>query len=118
MLVDSSDQLEVAAGHFLFLVMARYNPPEWGAKHGMDDYGIDVIKGGVVIDNLDISKSGSLVFGRMEPVCDVVLQHPSISRQHAVLQFDKHGRLFVRDFESTYGTWLNKQKINCSRNTR
>lgn len=47
----------------------------------------------------------------MDTVCDLVLQHPSISRVHAALQFDAHGALFLRDLTSTHGTFVNKQRV-------
>jgi hypothetical protein len=31
----------------------------------------------------------------MEPLCDLVLQHPSISRTHAGFQFDEYG-MYIR----------------------
>ena len=74
------------------------------------------------------------VFGRL-PVCDISLEHPSLSRYHAVLQYrptdaptvtaeedgaessplsssgtDKAG-FYVYDLNSTHGSFLNKKKL-------
>ncbi|TMW55620.1 hypothetical protein Poli38472_010502 [Pythium oligandrum] len=94
---------------------APYAPPEWGVD-GSNAFNIymDVIKGGLVVESLTLPPDASksfVVAGRMEPVCDLVLQHPSISRVHAVLQFDIHGALFVKDMNSTYGTFVNKKRL-------
>lgn len=40
-----------------------YEAPEWGGIEGMEGYSIDVIKGGSVIEVIDLSKKGSFVFG-------------------------------------------------------
>lgn len=95
--------------------MAAYVPPEWGAD-GANAFGIylEVIKSGVVVENMALpvdTKKSCVVTGRMEPLCDLVLAHPSISRMHAALQFDAQGALFVRDLESTHGTFLNKKRL-------
>lgn len=74
------------------------------------------------------------VFGRL-PVCDVSLEHPSISRYHAVLQYrptdaavvaaDGEGGtgntlassgpneagFYVYDLNSTHGSFLNKSRL-------
>ena len=73
------------------------------------------------------------MFGRL-PVCDVSLEHPSISRYHAVLQYrptdaastskdeGKSGStlsssgpneagFYVYDLNSTHGSFLNKSKL-------
>ena len=73
------------------------------------------------------------MFGRL-PVCDVSLEHPSISRYHAVLQYRRtdaagtvtdEGRsgstlssnvpneagFYVYDLNSTHGSFLNKSKL-------
>ena len=76
----------------------------------------------------------SQVFGRL-PVCDVALDHPSISRYHAILQYrptdattttadDEGGErnplpssgtneagFYVYDLNSTHGSFLNKSKL-------
>ncbi|KAJ0397351.1 hypothetical protein P43SY_008170 [Pythium insidiosum] len=93
-----------------------YAPPSWGAD-GRNVFGVyvDVIKGGVVVETLSqlpLTATRSFVLaGRMTPACDLVLQHPSISRVHAALQFDAHGALFLRDLNSTHGTFVNKRRV-------
>ncbi|EFJ44730.1 MAP kinase phosphatase 5 [Volvox carteri f. nagariensis] len=44
-----------------------------------------------------------LVLGRSTD-CDVVLEHPSISRHHAALSVDRTGAVFVTDLQSGHGT--------------
>ena len=74
------------------------------------------------------------VFGRL-PICDIPLEHPSISRYHAVLQYrpsdapnatqdEERGEgsllslhapnetgFYVYDLNSTHGSFLNKSKL-------
>ncbi|KAI9552178.1 hypothetical protein GHT06_022515 [Daphnia sinensis] len=80
-------------------------------------YMIETLKDGVILQCEDMTsrKKPFLVFGRL-PTCDFVLQHPSISRYHAVLQYktenEKDGTgWFLFDLGSTHGTFLNKQQI-------
>lgn len=44
-------------------------------------------------------------------MCDIVLEHPSISRQHAIIQFGKNDAVALIDLGSTHGTKVNKQSI-------
>ena len=37
--------------------------------------------------------------------------HPSVSRQHCILQHSETGEVFLYDLGSTHGTFINKQKI-------
>jgi smad nuclear-interacting protein 1 len=53
------------------------------------------------------------LFGK-EPVCDIVLQHPSISKQHAVIQY-RRSKPYLIDLESSNGTRLNGKRIPTSR---
>ncbi|KAG1657423.1 hypothetical protein FOA52_011793 [Chlamydomonas sp. UWO 241] len=45
------------------------------------------------------------VFGRV-PACDVVMEHLSVSRQHAVVTTDARGGVYVMDLGSAHGTKL------------
>nr|CAG4650782.1 EOG090X026V [Simocephalus serrulatus] len=78
-------------------------------------YKLEVLKDGVIVQSEDLqNKKPFFVFGRL-PSCDVVLQHPSISRYHAILQYkmdsDQNMGWHLFDLESTHGTYLNKQQI-------
>lgn len=50
--------------------------------------------------------------GRNADVCDIVPEHPSLSRIHAVIQLGKEGRIEIMDFKSTHGTFVNGKQIN------
>lgn len=50
------------------------------------------------------------MFGRID-LCDFVLEHPTISRFHAVLQFRNDGEVFLYDLGSTHGSSINKSQI-------
>lgn len=52
------------------------------------------------------------LFGR-HPVCDFVLEHGSVSRQHAWVGWDDKGRLLVSDLGSAHGTTVNKVNPVC-----
>ena len=66
-----------------------------------------------------MSKQSAYIFGRDDKLCDVPLtHHPSISKQHAVLQYrlvDKTCRPYILDLESTNGTFVNKVRIDSAR---
>jgi len=40
--------------------------------------------------------------------CDIVLDHPSVSRLHACVEATPEGYLSVRDSDSANGTWLHR----------
>lgn len=62
-----------------------YNEPTWSSAPP-ELYSLTVIKHGTVIEQMKLSHKPFHVFGRL-PSCDVQLEHPSISRYHAVLQY-------------------------------
>jgi smad nuclear-interacting protein 1 len=78
-----------------------------------------------LVDTLHVSRQSAYLFGRHPDVCDVVLQHPSCSSQHAVLQYRAvpHGPAagqlrcvpYIMDLESTNGTYLNGIRIDPAR---
>lgn len=59
----------------------KYEPPFWSALPN-EEFGFDVIKNGTIVSNVSIHEKPFLVVGR-HPQCDLVLQHPSISRSES-----------------------------------
>ncbi|KAK9861523.1 hypothetical protein WJX84_009942 [Apatococcus fuscideae] len=69
---------------------------------------LDVIKHGKSVGNLRLSlhlPNQRCIFGRI-PTCDVMLEHGSISRQHAQLSTDAACHVFLSDLGSAHGTNL------------
>ncbi|XP_022335105.1 kanadaptin-like [Crassostrea virginica] len=91
-----------------------YKEPSWGGVCE-EDYKFEVLKNGTIIDTIKLDKS-FFVFGRL-PSCDVPMEHPSLSRHHAVVQFcriqtnDQEKGWYLYDLDSTHGTWINKNKV-------
>ncbi|CAH1791659.1 unnamed protein product [Owenia fusiformis] len=97
-------------------VMIPYKEPIWsGVPEQL--YTFDILKSGQIVDTIDLTSKGHYVFGRL-PSCDVTLEHPSLSRYHAVIQYcstptERHQPgWYVYDLDSTHGTWANKVKLN------
>ncbi|EME29379.1 Smad nuclear interacting protein 1 isoform 1 [Galdieria sulphuraria] len=71
-----------------------------------------------------IHQKSNYLFGRDRDVVDIPIDHPSASKQHAVLQFrqvmPKNGnklviKPYIMDLESTNGTFLNNERIESLR---
>ena len=96
----------------------EYLEPEWaGIPEDNLDYSFEVLKNGKIIDNIPLENKSFFVFGRL-PSCDITLEHPSLSRYHAVLQYSgpsspstKEQGWYIFDLDSTHGTWINKRKV-------
>lgn len=92
-----------------------YKEPEWSGDCE-DEYSFDVLKNGSIIDTVRLNTKPFHVFGRL-PSCDVTLEHPSLSRYHAVVQYSTgsvspyDNGWYIYDLDSTHGTWINKRKI-------
>lgn len=86
-----------------------YTIPEW-SEAPCHNYFLEVLKDGSIIDQFDVYDKGAYMFGRVD-LCDFVLDHPTISRFHAVLQFNKSGGAFLYDLSSTHGTFVNKNQV-------
>nr|XP_033792750.1 kanadaptin [Geotrypetes seraphini] len=94
-----------------------YQEPPWAGAADAD-YSLETVKGGCVLHRRPLAGTGRLLFGRL-PACDVSLEHPSVSRYHAVLQYrrcpgpaphEQRG-FYLYDLDSTHGTRLNKARI-------
>ncbi|KAF3644366.1 putative protein GAST1-like [Capsicum annuum] len=86
-----------------------YTIPTWSGRPCHQFY-LEVLKDGSIIDKFDVHKKGAYMFGRVD-LCDFVLEHPTISRFHAVLQFKGNGSSYVYDLGSTHGTFVNKNEV-------
>uniref|UniRef100_A0A8D3AX07 Solute carrier family 4 member 1 adaptor protein n=1 Tax=Scophthalmus maximus TaxID=52904 RepID=A0A8D3AX07_SCOMX len=97
-----------------------YAEPPWGGRAPDTPYALEILKNGAIVDTVPLTRSSFFVVGRL-PVCDVALEHPSISRYHAVIQFrgragegecvgEERG-FYVHDLGSTHGTVVNKNKV-------
>lgn len=87
-----------------------YEIPPWSANPN-DDFFLEVLKDGSIIENIDLSEKSHYIFGRQPDLCNVTLDHPSISRMHSVLQFRDDGALMIVDLNSQHGTMVNKKTI-------
>ncbi|KAK1563674.1 hypothetical protein Q3G72_030964 [Acer saccharum] len=86
-----------------------YTIPEWSGIPCHRFY-FEVLKDGSIMDQFDVYKKGAYMFGRVD-LCDFVLEHPTISRFHAVIQFRKSGAAYLYDVGSTHGTFVNKNQV-------
>lgn len=80
-----------------------------------------------LLDTVYLYQRSVWLLGRDIKITDIPLEHPSISKQHAVIQFryitasneygDKTSKVkpYLIDLESTKGTTLNGNKIEASR---
>lgn len=71
---------------------SSWQPPDWAIEPRPGVYYLEVLKDGEVIDRINLDKRRH-IFGRQFPTCDFVLDHQSVSRQHAAVVPHKNGRL-------------------------
>lgn len=108
------------------IVLLHNEPPE--ARKPGQRWRLYVFKDGQPHgEPLHIHRQSRYLFGRERRVADVPTDHPSCSKQHAVLQFrmtEKEGgdgmmvaavRPYLLDLGSTNGTWLNGERLEAQR---
>lgn len=96
-----------------------YKEPSWS---GIPDepYYLELLKGGCIKSTKYLTEKPYYLFGRL-PNCDIVMEHPSISRYHAVIQYkaSQTGKsdkgFYLYDLGSTHGTVVNKIQIEPKR---
>ncbi|VDN10630.1 unnamed protein product [Dibothriocephalus latus] len=94
-------------------VLIKYNEPE-DARKPTVFWRMYPFKGNESLPVLHIHRQSGYLIGRDRNIADIPMDHPSISKQHAVLQFrytKGQTRLYVIDLESANGTFLNNKKI-------
>ncbi|KAM4694663.1 kanadaptin isoform 2-T2 [Discoglossus pictus] len=94
-----------------------YREPSWSGLPTAF-YSLEILKGGSIVSTKSLDDQSWTLVGRL-PGCHVSLDHPSVSRYHAVLQYrqvpgsepDQEPGFYIYDLGSTHGTFLNKQRI-------
>jgi nuclear inhibitor of protein phosphatase 1 len=71
---------------------STWQPPDWAIEPRAGVYYLEVLKDGVVLDKINLDKRRH-IFGRQLQTPDFVLDHQSVSRQHAAVVPHKNGRL-------------------------
>ncbi|EMC99995.1 hypothetical protein BAUCODRAFT_145322 [Baudoinia panamericana UAMH 10762] len=106
-------------------VLKYHEPPE--ARKPKQQWRMYVFKKKDLLDTIHLHLRSVWLVGRDQKVTDLLLEHPSISKQHAVIQFrhisttneygDKSSKVkpYILDLESANGTKLNGKKIATSR---
>ncbi|EHK23522.1 uncharacterized protein TRIVIDRAFT_55964 [Trichoderma virens Gv29-8] len=109
------------------IVLKYHEPAEARKPPPRDQWKLFVFKGSDIIDTIELSARSCWLVGREMAVVDLAAEHPSISKQHAVIQFrytekrnefgDKIGKVkpYLIDLESANGTILNDEKVPDSR---
>ncbi|KDQ25547.1 hypothetical protein PLEOSDRAFT_1045188, partial [Pleurotus ostreatus PC15] len=104
----------------------KYNEPPEARKPTLG-WRLYVFKGKDQLELLHIHRQSAYLIGRDRLVADIVLEHPSCSKQHAAIQHrsvqerDEFGGVkavikpFIIDLESTNGTHVNDEQIPTSR---
>lgn len=108
--------------------MLKYHePPEARKPPSSEQWRMYVFKGKDMLDTVYLHTRSCWLMGRDQAVVDMVLEHPSISKQHAVIQFrhitktneygDRESKVkpYLIDLESANGTRLNGEKVGASR---
>ncbi|GAA0148845.1 RNA splicing factor [Lithospermum erythrorhizon] len=89
---------------------STWNPPDWAIEPRPGVFHLDVIKDGEVLDQINLSKRRH-IFGRQFHTCDFVLDHQSVSRQHAAVVPHKNGSIYVIDLGSAHGTFVANERL-------
>lgn len=109
------------------IVLKYHEPPEARKPPTKDVWKLFVFKGEQIMETIELSTRSCWLVGRELAVVDMAAEHPSISKQHAVIQFrfiekrnefgDKLGKVrpYLIDLESANGTSLNKEEVPASR---
>ncbi|KAI3973853.1 hypothetical protein MKX01_030429 [Papaver californicum] len=89
---------------------SNWQPPDWAIEPRPGVFFLEVTKDGVVLDHINLDNRRH-IFGRQFPVCDFVLDHQSVSRQHAAVVPHKNGSIYVIDLGSAHGTFVANERL-------
>lgn len=89
---------------------STWQPPDWAMEPRPGVYYLEVLKDGKVLDQINLDKRRH-IFGRQIPTCEFVLDHSSVSRQHAAVVPHKNGSIYVVDLGSAHGTFVANERL-------
>ncbi|PON90324.1 Serine/threonine protein kinase [Trema orientale] len=89
---------------------STWQPPDWAIEPRGGVYYLEVMKDGEVLDRINLDRRRH-IFGRLSHTCDFVLDHQSVSRQHAAVIPHKNGSIYVIDLGSAHGTFVANERL-------
>jgi len=84
----SGQKTQIGAGQ------SNWHPPDWAIEPRAGVYSLEVVKDGQILDRIHLDRRRH-IFGRQHQTCDFVLDHQSVSRQHAAVVPHKNGRFVI-----------------------
>jgi len=105
------------------IVLKYHEPPEARLPPSSAAWRLYIFKGKDLLETLELHTRSCWLFGRERAVVDVPVEHPSASKQHAVIQFrflerknewgERKGEVkpYVIDLDSANGTKVNGEKV-------
>ncbi|ESQ39934.1 hypothetical protein EUTSA_v10000925mg [Eutrema salsugineum] len=103
-------QLPSAAQTQIGASQSSWHPPDWAIEPRAGVYSLEVVKDGQILDRIHLDRRRH-IFGRQHQTCDFVLDHQSVSRQHAAVVPHKNGSIFVIDLGSAHGTFVANERL-------
>jgi smad nuclear-interacting protein 1 len=117
----------ISVGRNTSIVLKYNEPPEARKPPTSQPWRLYVFKGAETLKTIQLWTESCWLVGREPTVADLLVEHPSCSKQHAVIQF-RHSvkvnefgdrkpqvRPYLIDLDSANGTKLNGEKITGSR---
>jgi ABC-type multidrug transport system ATPase subunit/pSer/pThr/pTyr-binding forkhead associated (FHA) protein len=83
------------------------NGPIGGGK--LEESGSDTLNTSNILDKLKIQNK--IIIGR-NPNCDVIIDNPSVSRSHAMIEKVSENQYLIKDLGSLNGTYVNGSRIS------
>ena len=124
-LAAESNTIKSSDGH---AVVLKYHEPSEARKPPPSQaWRMYVFKASEIMDTIELSQQSCWLFGREAPVVDFLIEHPSCSKQHGVVQFryvekrnefgDRTGKVkpYLLDLESANGTYMNGEEVPTGR---
>lgn len=117
----------IKSGDGQAIVLKYHEPSEARKPPSRDAWRMYVFKGSEIVETLELSRRSCWLFGREAAVVDHLIEHPSCSKQHAVVQFryiekrneygDKTGKVrpYLIDLESANGTSIDGKQVPTKR---